>query len=230
VSAEGGFVGAIFDQALTPAFVKTVFVISTVGQIFCSIACMTSCSRMMFAFSRDGAVPGGSLWRKVNPRTRVPVNAVLISAVVAVLITLPALYKSPAGIPVAFYAVVSITVIGLYLAFIIPIYLRLKAGDSFEPGPWTLGRKYKWMCAVAVTEIAIISVYFCLPFVPSGVPFRDDFSWYSVNYAPIVTGGVLLAITIWWYASARHWFTGPRRTVDEVPAENPEAKPAEPFA
>jgi amino acid transporter len=213
-----GQVTAIFASALSASMFKVVMAISTIGQVFCSIACMTSCSRMMYAFSRDGAVPGGALWRKVNPKTRVPVNAVLVSLVSSVAVTLPALYKSPAGIPVAFYAVVSITVIGLYLAFLIPIYLRLRVGDQFQPGPWTLGRHYKWMCTVAVAEIAIISVYFCLPFLPSAVPFSDTFTWYDVNYAPIVTGGVLIAITIWWYASARHWFTGPRRTVDEAPA------------
>ncbi len=214
---------AIFASALSAATFKVVMLIATIGQIFCSIACLTSCSRMSYAFSRDGAVPGSRLWSKVNPHTRVPVNAVIGSAIAAVVITLPALYKSPAGIPVAFYAVVSITVIGLYLAFLIPIWLRLRAGDNFQPGPWTLGKRYKWMCWVAVIEIAVISVYFCLPFLPSAVPFSDNFTWYDVNYAPIVTGGALIAITIWWYASARHWFTGPRRTVEE-------GETAEPFA
>jgi amino acid transporter len=218
-----GQVTAIFASALPAAMFKAVMLIATVGQVFCSIACLTSCSRMSYAFSRDGAVPGSKLWSKVDPHTRVPVNAVIGSAVAAVAITLPALYKSPAGIPVAFYAVVSITVIGLYLAFIIPIWLRLRAGDNFQPGPWTLGKHYKWMCWVAVIEIAVISVYFCLPFLPSAVPFTEGFTWYDVNYAPIVTGGALIAITIWWYASARHWFTGPRRTVESE-------ETAEPFA
>ena len=72
--------------------------------------------------------------------------------------------------PTAFYAVVSVAVIGLYLAFLIPIWLRWRMGDAFEPGSWTNGAKYKWMNLVAVIEIAIISVYFILPFVPAGVP------------------------------------------------------------
>ncbi|MFD0592920.1 hypothetical protein ACFQZ4_10450 [Catellatospora coxensis] len=55
--------------------------------------------------------------------------------------------------------------IGLYLAFLIPIMLRLKAGDSFEPGPWTLGRRYKVLGWIASIEIIIISVYFILPTV-----------------------------------------------------------------
>ena len=86
------------------------------------------------------------------------------------MLTLPALYKSPSGAPTAFYAVVSVAVIGLYLAFLIPIALRLRMGDRFVPGPWTLGRKYKVLGWIAVIEIAVISVYFILPIVPAGVP------------------------------------------------------------
>ena len=75
----------------------------------------------MYAFSRDGAVPGYKYWSKVN-ENQVPVNAVLLSAFIGVLITLPALWKSPRGIPTALYAVVSVAVIGLYLSILIPIY------------------------------------------------------------------------------------------------------------
>jgi hypothetical protein len=109
---------------------------------------------------------------------------------------------------------VSIGVIGLYVAFAIPIWLRLRAGDDFTPGPWTLGSKYKWMCWISVIEIAIISVYFILPTVPQGWPGNDGFTWTAVNYAPLVTGGILLLITIWWEVSAKKWFTGPKHTID----------------
>jgi hypothetical protein len=53
-----------------------------------------------------------------------------------------------------------------------------------------------------------------LPFVPGANPFNDAFEWKFVNYAPIVTIGVLIFITVWWQVSARHWFKGPIRTVD----------------
>ncbi len=213
-----GTAASIVASALTSKWAATVFIISTVGQFFCTVSCMTSCSRMIFAFSRDGAVPGSQTWRKVNAR-RVPTNAVLLGAVVSLLITLPALYKSPSGAPTAFYAVVSIGVIGLYVAFAIPIWLRLRQGDDFQTGPWTLGAKYRWMCWVSVVEIAIISVYFILPTVPQGWPGNSGFTWTAVNYAPILTGGVLIAITVWWQVSARHWFTGPKHTIDPAVVE-----------
>ncbi|MGZ5373098.1 MAG: amino acid permease, partial [Aeromicrobium sp.] len=79
--------------------------------------------------------------------------------------------------------------------------------------------KYKWMNLIAVAEIALISVYFVLPFTPAGVPFSDDFAWSSVNYAPILTGGTLILLTLWWHLSAKKWFKGPKHTIDEAVIE-----------
>ncbi len=213
VSEGFGAVDVIFGQALPQGWHFLILLISTAGQLFCTTACLTSASRMTFAFSRDGAIPGSAWLSRVNTTTRVPANAVMFVGVIGVLITLPAL-KSIGGVPIAFYAVVSVAVIGLYLAFLIPIYLRWRMGDSFEPGSWTNGSKYKWMNPLAVLEIAVISVYFILPFTPAGVPFNSDFTWASVNYAPILTLGTLLVLAVWWNLSAKKWFTGPKHTID----------------
>ncbi|MEU9823752.1 amino acid permease [Micromonospora chersina] len=223
INSAGGFSGAIFESALTPFFFKAVIIISTIGQFFCGMSCVTSMSRMAYAFSRDRAVPGWRLWSRVD-RNGTPVNAIIAATLAGLVLTLPALYQK-AGVPVAFYAVVSVAVIGLYLSFLIPIFLRLRMGDRFVPGPWTLGGRYKLLGWIAVIEIAIISVYFVLPIVPAGVPGNAEFTWTAVNYAPLAIGGVLLGVAIWWYASARKWFTGPRRTVD-VPAQRPAADAA----
>jgi amino acid transporter len=209
----GGNVIAVLASSLSPGLFKLVVFISMSGQIYCSTACMTSTSRMLFAFSRDGAVPGSSLWKKVDAKG-VPRNAVLAGAVAGVVLTLPALYKSPSGAPTAFYAVVSIGVLGLYLAFAIPIYLRWKAGDGWKPGPWTLGSAYRWMSIVAVAEIVVTSVYFILPFAPAGVPGNKDFTWTAVNYAPLVMAGLLILLYAGWHLSAKRWFTGPKVTLD----------------
>lgn len=45
------------------------------------------------------------------------------------------------------------------------------------------------------------------------MPFTRGFSWQAVNYAPLVTGGAILAVTLWWVISAKHTFHGPARTV-----------------
>ena len=134
---------------------------------------------------------------------------------VALIITLPAYKGNHAGLPVAFLAVTSISVIGLYIAYTIPVFLRWRMGDKFEAGPWTLGAKYKWINVIAIVWVALCVIIFCLPFTPAAVPFSSTFSWSAVNYAPLVTIAVMLAVTIWYALSARHSFTGPVRTIDE---------------
>ncbi len=47
-------------------------------------------------------------------------------------------------------------------------------GDAFVPGQLdATGSKYKWMNPIAVAEIAIICIYFILPFTPAAVPGND---------------------------------------------------------
>ena len=126
--------------ALSSAAAKAVILISTIGQLFCGMACVTSASRMTFAFSRDGAVPGHNLWRRLG-KNSTPTWAVLFVVPVRADHHHPGLLPERQRAPVAFLAVTSISVIGLYIAYTIPVFLRWRMGDAFEPGPWTLGRQ-----------------------------------------------------------------------------------------
>src|SRR6476661_4016479 len=219
VTDGGGTVFAVFESSMSTAWTEFILIIAVIGQLFCGMSCMTSASRMMYAFSRDGAVPGSRIFSRVNQR-RIPFNAVIAVAVAALILTLPALKGNKDGVTVAFTAVVSIGVIGLYIAYAIPIWLRWRMGGAFEAGPWTLGSKYKWMCLVAVIEVIIVVViYFNLPFAKSGVPFSKGFDWSLFNYTPVVTGGVFILVGLWWLLSARKWFKGPKRTVAEIDRE-----------
>ncbi len=217
---------AVFVSAMGTTWVKAVLIISTVGQLFCGMSCLTSGSRMCFAFSRDRALPGWRIWSRVNA-ARIPFNAVILMAVLALIVTLPALKGNAAGVPVAFLAVVSITVIGLYIAYVIPIFLRWRQGAKFKPGPWTNGNKYKWMNLFSTVWVIFITILFSLPISPAGVPWDDTFNTSSVNYAPLVTGGLFVIVGIWWLVSAKNTFTGPRPNIDEAvaPAPKPEFSP-----
>ncbi|MFN8226308.1 MAG: amino acid permease [Mycobacterium sp.] len=216
VSTGGGAVVTIFNQALPQNMVVLVLFISTAGQFFCTTACQTSASRMLFAFSRDRAVPGHQLWSKINAN-RVPAPAVIVTAALAALITLPALVKvdiNGAPVPVAFFAVVSIGVVGLYLCFAVPIFLRWRMGDSFTVGKWNLRGHHRWMAPVAVIEIVITSAIAMFPTSSGGVPWGDAFEWKYVNYTPLLVGGVLILLYIYWHVSVKKWFKGPIKQVE----------------
>ena len=134
-------------------------------------------------------------------------------AACALIITLPALIGDDDGIAFAFNAVVSIAVIGLYIAYVIPIYLRWRMGDDFEPGPWTLGKKYKWINPIAVIWVIICVIIFSLPTAPISVPWDSTFDIKYMNYAPVMVLIVIVAVGLWWLLSAKNHFTGPIRQV-----------------
>ena len=188
-----------------------VLFITVVAQLYCGMSSITSASRMLYAFSRDGATPGHRIWRRLNA-ARVPYMAVLAIAVLAFLCAFPAYFSKDIGVGagyIAYAAVTSIATIGLYIAYAIPIFLRLRMGDAWEPGEWSLGRWYKPIGTIAVIWVAFISVLFILPITPTGIPFKDGFTWLSFNYAPIAVLGTLLLVGGWWILSANKWFKGP---------------------
>src|SRR5207237_2032062 len=140
------------------------------------------------------APPGCSFWRKINHRTRTPTNSIWLAAGGAFVLGLPYLSS-----PVAYAAVTSIAVIGLYIAYGIPILLRLRQGDRFQRGPWHLGRWSRPVGVAAVVWIGFIAILFVLPqFFPV--------SFQNFNYAIAAVSVVLIGTGVWWLASARTWF------------------------
>jgi amino acid transporter len=212
INQSAGFVGAIFTSALDSWAAKLVLIIATVGQLFCGAAGLTSASRTWYAFSRDRAIPGWPVFRRVN-RDRVPFNAVIAVSVFSLAIAIPALFGKN-DIPFAFFAITGICTVGLYLAYIIPVYLRLRAGDSFRPGPWNLGSRYRLVNVLAIIFVVLVVFSLDLPYTPTGLPWNEDFDTSVVNYTPFA---ILLPLIfgVWYLISAKNKYQGPVRTLEE---------------
>jgi amino acid transporter len=206
-------------ESMSQNWAEFLLFICVVAQFFCVTASITSSSRMLFAFSRDGAVPGHRWWRQVG-KNRVPQLAVLAIVVASALIMVPAYWNYLVGYLVG----TGIAVIGLYIAFILPVYLRFRMGDKFEHGAWSLGNHYKWIDILAILWVAFITIIFLLPPYKSSVPWADEFTWEALNYAPILVGGALLLFGGWYALSARKWFKGPVRQGTEEELEAIEAQ------
>ena len=205
LAAGANAVVYIWTTSLGSAWAEFLLFIAVVAQFFCGTASVTSASRMMFAFSRDRAVPGWAVWRRVA-RNRVPVHAVLAIGALAWLIMLPSLFSV-----VAYQVATSIAVIALNIAFGLPIVLRLRAGNRFRAGAWSLGRHYVWISPLAVAWIVVVCVIGLLPVSPRGVPGAAGFDWAVVNFSPLTVGAAVVFFGGWYLLSARRWFTGPIR-------------------
>jgi len=188
----------IFIDAVGRTGGKLLLLIVIVAQLFCGMSSVTANSRMIYAFSRDGAVPLSDLWHRINPRTRTPTNAIWLGAAGAFVLGLPYLWNVT-----AYAAVTSIAVIGLYIAYVLPTLLRLRQGDTFRRGPWHLGRWSRPVGTIAVIWVAFITVLFMLPQV---YPVTRK----TFNYTPIAVLAVIGFAGLYWLVSARHWFRGPK--------------------
>jgi amino acid transporter len=195
----------IFVDAVGKGGAIFMLLIVVGAQFFCGMSSVTANSRMIYAFSRDGALPGSRHWHKINKRTRTPTNSIWLAVVLAWILVAPAYWI---GSAVAYYAVTAIAVVGLYIAYVIPTYLRLRAGDAFVPGRWNLGKWSRPVGTIAVVWVLFICVILMMPqYSPGGLGIKliDAF-----NYAPVAVAIVIGFAGIYWLVSARHWFKGPK--------------------
>ena len=65
-------------------------------------------------------------------------------------------------------------------------------------------------------EIIITSIIAMFPTSLGGMPWDPSFEWKFVNYTPLLVGGVLVLLYIYWHVSVKNWFTGPIKQVDET--------------
>jgi amino acid transporter len=211
----GAVVPWIWAESMSQSWAEALLFICVVAQFFCLTASVTSASRMMFAFSRDRAVPGHQLWRKVA-KNRVPHFSVIGIGVFSAILMIPAVWNYLVG----YFVGTAIAVIGLYIAFVIPVYLRLRKGDSWqEQRAWSLGKHYKWIDVVSLVWVAFITILFIFPLYEAGLPWSDNFTWELTNYTILWFAGIGLIFGGWWFLSAKNWFKGPVRMGTEEELE-----------
>ena len=76
----------IFIDAAGGGLGQFLLLIAIGAQFYCGMSSVTANSRMIYAFSRDGAVPGHRLWSKINKRTRTPTNSIWLAVVGAFIL------------------------------------------------------------------------------------------------------------------------------------------------
>ena len=202
----GNSVGDILVNAVGLGFGKVLIAAMVVALLFCVNGNLTSNSRMIYAFSRDFARSDDGRSHPISRRlshvhtgSRVPRYAVWIAALGTRVLGVLDLWSN-----VAFEAAITINVIGLYTAYAIPVFLRLRQGEDFQRGVWHLGRYSYLVGWTAVVFVVAADILFVLPPV-NPVMTRADFP-YTLPVFVVVIGGA----AIWWKVSAHTWFAGPR--------------------
>lgn len=200
-SPTGQPVAQIFLDTVGEKGAIVLMVIVIGAMYFCGTFSITSNSRMMFAFARDGGIPGHKFFRQVDVKRGTPIRTVWLACFLSFLLALPSL-----GSSVAFSAATSITTIGFYISYGVPIALRVIYRGRFTRGPFHLGSFSVPVAISAVLWIAFISIVFILP-------QENPVTSQTVNYSIACVGIVLLYSIGFWLISAKNWFTGPIRQI-----------------
>jgi amino acid transporter len=178
----------LFAGLAVPVPLKNLLYICIVlSNYLCALAGVTSTSRMIFAFSRDGGLPGHKLWRAVSPVHRTPVAAIWLAALLAFLSTL----YSP-----AFGALAAGCAMFLYVSYAMPIIAGILAeGKSWtEFGPFRLG--------VWSKPIAVLAVLGTLVVIFVGIQPPNNI---LISYGL----GLIVLMVVLWFGVARRRFPGP---------------------
>jgi amino acid transporter len=178
----------ILETGLGEALGRALTWIILGARWFCGLASITSNSRMLFAFARDGGLPASRAVARVSPRFRSPHVAVWVSASMAFVVAIWA---------DAYSSMTALSTIALYTSYGLPIAFGLvarRSGRWTARGPWHLGRWSGAVNAVALAWIAALTVLFVLP--------PNELAGYTF-------AGCLAALAALWLASARARFRGP---------------------
>ncbi|KAK5107681.1 hypothetical protein LTR62_000916 [Meristemomyces frigidus] len=169
-------------------------------QFFTGASALLANARMTYAFARDEALPFSSLWSKVNKVTGTPVNAVWLVVVFCCLLNLIGI-----GSTETITAIFNLCAPCLDLSYVAVLFAHQLYADKvqFISGPFTLGKWSKPLNYLAIAWVLFISVVL---FFPTAKPVTAT----NMNYAIVVAAFVGLFSLGWWWAGARHKYTGPR--------------------
>jgi amino acid transporter len=187
VAASNPFIAAL-EGALGGVPGRALVWVAMLAMWFCGLASITSNSRMLWAFARDGGLPFSAPLARVSPRFATPHVAIWASAAAAFLLAVWA---------DAYTVVTALSTVALYASYGLPIAAGLwarKAGLWTRRGPWDLGRHSAWINLLALAWIAAAVVLFVIP--------PNELAGYTF-------GGTLLFLCAYWFGYLRKRFAGP---------------------
>jgi amino acid transporter len=178
--------------------------LAIVAMWFCGLSSVTSASRTLYAFARDGGLPAAV--RRVSPLHRTPEVAIVVATSGPLLLVLATRAMSEA----VFLAVASLATTALYVSYATPIALGAlarKAGRWKRRGPWHLGRFGAPLAWLAVLWTAFVLVVCALP--PNGL-------------AGAMLVVVAIALAVVYRRAVRGRFAGPKVHLGDLEAKVPD--------
>ncbi|KIW46951.1 uncharacterized protein PV06_02569 [Exophiala oligosperma] len=163
------------------------------------VAVGTTCSRTLWAISRDGALPFSHIWMRVDSTWRMPVHSMVLTATCVSLYGLIFL-----GSTTAFSAMVNAAIMFLQTSCVVPQAILLFRGrDRVLPERYfSLGKFGVAVNAIAVAWVIFLDVLYCFP---TSRPVTPQ----SMSYVSVVSVGCVTFVVLLWLTTKKGRFTGP---------------------
>lgn len=166
--------------------------------LFAGIGSLTAASRCTWALSRDGAIPGHTLWRRVHPTMELQIWAIVLSALVDC--ALGCIYL---GSSAAFNSFTGVATICLSTSYCVPILVSLvRKRELVKNSPYSLGKFGPIINGITIVWIFFAVVIFCMPVT---IPVTPS----SMNYASVVFCFFAVVSGVWYLVYGRLHFKGP---------------------
>ncbi|KAK5717360.1 hypothetical protein LTR15_009254 [Elasticomyces elasticus] len=166
----------------------------------CLINNVTTASRQLWSFARDGGVPFGPFFATVRPGWDVPVNAMACTWGITVVMSLFII-----GSPVAFSTLTSLSLTGLISSYLIAVCCILAKRfrrERFPPGRFDLGKFGFVASGIAVCFLLVAWLFMFFPTAP-------DPSAGGMNWSVVIYGFVVALFTTYFFVRGRHHYVGP---------------------
>lgn len=185
----------ILETALGAKFGNALAAFASIAMWFCGLSCVTSASRAVYSLARDRGMPFAGLMQRVNTKHGTP-GAAIWAVVVASL----AAMAWTGAVPI----VTSLSTVALYLAYIIPVALGLRArlrGSNWPAlAQWTLGR---WGAAVNFISLIYTAFICCVLIMPPN------------QLAAKTLAGVLAVLGLIYGFEVRRKYQGPKWALEQ---------------
>ncbi|KAK2802213.1 hypothetical protein FQN51_004895 [Onygenales sp. PD_10] len=193
----------------------TCFMASLIAVIalVCANSLLAEGSRAVYAFARDNGLPFSKVFSKVEPKSQIPLNAILLSAGVQI-----ALDAINFGTTTGFNTVVSISTEGFYLSYAMPLLARLLSA-FFTNRPVELTGPYALSKPLSLTLNFIGFIFLAFGSITFNFPSVTPVDKESMNYTSAAIGVIGLISLVTWVVMGKDKFTGPGDVKVDLVAE-----------
>ncbi|MDA8434488.1 MAG: amino acid permease [Actinomycetales bacterium] len=170
-------VSSTLTAALGDTIAKPVEILFVIGFLASFLALQTSASRVIWAYARDGALPGARALTRLSKVQKQPVVAITVTTVVGALLFLLSNLS-----PDIYLLMVNFTTGGFFLAFLFPLVgaLVVQLRGTWRPGPFTLGRGSLLVTVLAVVWAAFEFLNISWPRPVNAARWLDWSVWIAV--------------------------------------------------